>query len=144
MRRWNVVTSWILVVLALIAVPASLDAQKRSRDVIKRDEIVAAVTKDIDLYTAIQRLRPHFFEGSKVPRSMGMGMVNPLRIYFERNEQPFEILRSTLAWDADEVRYLPPSEAEGRFGGKANGGAILIKIDLKIREKKDTVPKDLF
>jgi hypothetical protein len=134
MRRSNVVMGGILVGLALLgASPRTLEAQKRQRDVIKHDEIVGAVTKEVDLHTAIQRLRPHFFENRA--RSFGAGTINPIRVYIDRNEQAVETLKSTLAWDVEEVRYLSPSEAEGRYGGKANGGAIVIKY-LKIKEQK--------
>lgn len=137
MRRSNV-TSGILVVLALMgASPGSLEAQKRQRDLIKHDEIVATVTQDVDLLAAIQRMRPHFLENKG--RTMGMAVINPIRIYIDRSEQPAEFLKATLAWDVEEVRYMSPSEAEGRYGGRANGGAIVIKLP-KIKVKKDSTP----
>lgn len=117
--------------------PGRADAQKRSRDLIKREEIVASIREDQDLYTAIQRLRPHFVEAKG--RSMGGSQANPIRVYIDRSEQPFEALRNTLAWDIEEARYLAPSEAVGRYGGRASSGAIVLKL-VKVKEKKDSTP----
>jgi hypothetical protein len=138
MRVLTAMKSGALLAIALVATfPGNAEAQKRSRDVIKREEIMKEVSKEVDLLAAIQRLRPHFLEG-RGPRSFGGSMRNPLRFYFNRNEHTFEDLRVTMAWDVEEVRYLAPSEAEGRFGGHANGGAIVIKIDKKLAKKDST------
>jgi hypothetical protein len=131
----------LFMVAGLLAVaPSRVDAQKRSRDLIKRDEIVANIREDQDLFTAIQRLRPHFLESPG--RSMqGMGTFHAVRIYIDRNEQSgVDFLKSVLAWDVEEVRYLSPSDAAGRFGDRANGGAIVLKM-LKVKQATTTPPK---
>ena len=139
MRAFGVVS--VVLASSMIALaPENAEAQKRSRDLIKREEIVANMTKDQDLYTTIQRLRPHFFNGSGA-RSMGGSMTNPVRIYLGNNELPdFLALKNTLAYDVDEVRFLDPSASQNRYGNRANGGAIVIKMDLKLSKKDSTPP----
>jgi hypothetical protein len=130
----------VMVAGLILVAPGNLDAQKRSRDVIKRQEIVENMTKEHDLFTAIQRLRPHFFQGSGA-RTLGGGRIYPLRIYLGNIELPdIHALKNTMAFDVEEVRYLSPSAAEARFGGQANGGAIVIKMDLKLPKKDSTPP----
>lgn len=113
-------------------------AQKRQREVLKNDEIVQSVTKDVSLYTAIRRLRPHFFE-TRGARTIGNGVINPLAVYIGRNEQPIETLESILAWDVEEARYLPPSESANRFGDRANGGAVVVTL---VKTNKEPPKKD--
>lgn len=120
--------------------PSIAEAQKRSRDLIKREEILADIREDQDLLVAIQRLRPHFLEVKG--RSMGGSQANPIRVYIGRAEQPLETLRNTIAWDVEEVRFLSASEAESRFGGRANSGAIVLKMFTKVKIQKDSPPKD--
>lgn len=139
MRAFGVV-SVVLVGSMIALAPENAEAQKRSRDLIKREEIVANLSKDQDLYTAIQRLRPHFFQGSGA-RSMGGSMTNPVRIYLGSNELPdFQALKGTLAYDVDEVRLLDASASQNRYGTRANGGAIVIKMDLKLPKRDSTPP----
>ena len=129
----------VLSLAAIVAMPLTgIEAQKRSRDVIKNEEFVAqGIRPDQDLYTAIQRLRPHMLQNPA--RSYGGGRANPIRVYIGRAEQPgIETLKGTLALDVEEVRYHEPSDAIGRFGGNANGGAIVLKLAPKM--KKDSIP----
>jgi len=127
----------LLAIGILTMAPGGAGAQKRQRDLIKNEEFVASVTGDVSATVAIRRLRPHFFE-SKGVRSLGNGTLNPLRLFVDRSEQPLETLANYLAWDLDEARYLSPSEAGMRWGDRANGGAIVIK--LKRKEAKDSTP----
>lgn len=132
----------LCLVVAVVATPSGVEAQKRSRDVIKNEEFVAqGIRPDQDLFTVIQRLRPHMLQNPA--RSYGGGRSNPIRVYVGRNEQPgIETLKSTLALDVEEVRYHEPSDAIGRFGGNANGGAIVLKIATKMTKKDSLPPKD--
>ena len=132
----------LVVAAALVAGgPGRADAQKRSRDLIKHDEIIASVREDQDLYSAIQRLRPHFLQNPG-RSAQNMSITNPIRVYVGRAEQPgFDFLRSQMAWDVEEVRYLSPSEAGGRFGDRANGGAIVVTL-VKVKAEKMAPPKD--
>jgi hypothetical protein len=138
MNGWRAVRGGAVLAFGLLTMtPEDASAQKRRRELIKNEEFVATVTADVNLYTAIRRLRPHFFEARAV-RTLGGGVVNPLRVYFERNEQPFEVLETVLAWDVEEARYFTPSEAGDRYGDRANGGVILVKM---LKNKKSDAPK---
>jgi hypothetical protein len=60
----------------------------------------------------------------------------------DRNEQPgLEFLKSTLAWDVEEVRYLSPSDAASRYGDRANGGAIVLKMVKVKQTSTDTLSR---
>lgn len=128
----------LLAVGLLTMAPEGAAAQKRQRDLIKNEEFVAEVTSDVSAYNAIRRLRPHFFEAKGV-RSLGNGTLNALRLFVDRSEQPIETLGNYYAWDLEEARFLPPSEAAMRYGDRANGGAIVLKL-LKKPVKKDSTP----
>ena len=133
----------VLGLAALVAMPLTgIEAQKRSRDVIKNEEFVSqGIRPDQDLYTVIQRLRPHMLQNPS--RSVSGGRMNPIRVYIGRAEQAgLETLKGTLALDVEEVRYHEPSDAIGRFGGNANGGAIVIKLATKMPKKDSVPPKD--
>jgi hypothetical protein len=142
MNGWRAFRSGVVLAFGfLMMAPDDASAQKRRRELIKNDEIKESITSDVNIYTAIRRLRPHFLE-SKGVRTLGNGVINPLRVYIERNETPFETLESILAWDVEEARYFTPSEAGDRYGDRANGGVILIKlIKAKDAPKKDPPPR---
>jgi hypothetical protein len=130
----------LLAIGVLMMSPEGAAAQKKQRDLIKNEEFVANVTNDVSATVAIRRLRPHFFE-SKGVRSLGNSTMNPLRLFVDRSEQPLETLANYLAWDLEEAGYLPPSEAGMRYGDRANGGAIVIKLAVKVKVKKDSTPR---
>jgi hypothetical protein len=127
--------------VASMVVAAPVEAQKRQRDVIRNDEIMASPQKESDLLSAIRALRPQFLEPPKGTRSIAGTFINPIVVYFGPLRQPgVESLRNVMAYDAEEVRYLDPSQSENRYGITANGGAIVVKIQARIAPKKDSTP----
>ncbi|MEX2179296.1 MAG: hypothetical protein WD801_11330 [Gemmatimonadaceae bacterium] len=113
--------------LMMIA-PADASAQKKSRDKLTREEIMASAQKDQDLFQAIRRLKPHFLQGPRGSRSLGGGMQYPLVIYVNGVKADGEVLQSTRASDVEEVRYLDPTRSQNEYGISANGGALQIKL----------------
>lgn len=113
--------------LMMIA-PADAAAQKKSRDKLTREEIMASAQKDQDLFQAIRRLKPHFLQGPRGARSMGGGMQYPLVIYVNGVKADGEVLQTTRASDVEEVRYLEPARSQNEYGINANGGALQIKL----------------
>jgi hypothetical protein len=139
MRKFTYVVLTVATGLLSLS-PSVVGAQKRSRDVIKNEEILASVPKEQDLFSTIQRLRPHFLENRG--RTMGMATINPIRVYVDRSEQAgIEFLRSTIAWDVDEVRFLSASDAAARYGDRANGGAIVLKMVKVKKAAPDTLSR---
>ena len=135
-----------LVLIAVVAAATAVAvepaaAQKRQRDLIKHEEIITSPQKEADLWAAIRALRPQFLEPPKGTRSISGTFIHPLVVYFGNVRQPgVDALRNIMAYDAEEVRYLDPSQAENRFGILANGGAIVVKLNPRIPAKKDSVP----
>ena len=77
-----------------------------------------------DVLSAIQSLRPRWLRGRYVA---GRGTI-PIAVYVDdlvQNEPADVVLRRIPLVGVREIRYVGPSEAEGRFGGFA-GGAILV------------------
>jgi hypothetical protein len=119
----------LVAVMALASVPGIAQAQKKSRDLITREEILASAQKDGDLFNAIKALRPHMLEMPRGIRSMGGTMgTAPLAVYVDKIRQPGgDVLQQILANTVLEVRYLDPNRSQNEFGITANGGAIVIK-----------------
>jgi hypothetical protein len=118
----------LLVVAALIVGPSAALAQKKSRDVITREEILKSAQKDGDLYTAIKMMRPHMLDTPRGVRSLGGSGTNIIAIYIDKIRQPGpDVLLQMPANTVAEVRYLDPSRSQNEFGITANGGAIIVK-----------------
>lgn len=130
-------------ILALAALglmgPGELQGQKRQRDLIRRDEILASSQKDVDLLKAIAALRPHFLEPPRGIRSFGGSAMAPLAIYVDRTRQSGrDALLLIPANTVAEVRYLEPAQSQNEYGMTANGGAIVVKL---YRADKDATQK---
>lgn len=125
--------SWFVRVVALAALftgvaPSAAAAQKKSRDVILRDEILKSSQRDADLFNAIKVLRPHMLEAPRGMRSMGGTVTSILAVYVDKIRQPGpDVLQQLMARDVAEVRYLDPNRSQNEYGITANGGAIVIK-----------------
>ena len=119
----------VLVVLASLAIPSqALHAQKKSRDKITRQEIMALPQKDMDVFQVVRNLRPHFLEAPRGVRSMGNSVTFPTVVYVDgKKESGLDALRLMNPMDVDEIRYLDPPQAMNEFGQMANGGAVVIK-----------------
>lgn len=134
----RVLTAAFLCLAGIAGTAPQLQAQKRVRELIKREEIMASPQRESDLYAAIQALRPHFFEKPKGTRSI-TGMSKPIAdivVYFGPLKQPgLEALHNVMAYDVEEVRFLDAYLSESRYGVNANGGAIVVKINPVINGK---------
>jgi len=115
--------------------PSVSQAQKKSRDLITHDEIMASAQKDQDLVKVIQALRPHFLEPPRGIRTMGNSFTYPVVVYVDGIKQPgLDALITVVPADVREVRYLDPTRSMSEYGQNANGGAIVVKM---MSSKKD-------
>jgi len=126
------VALWSLLALGAALVPGGVQAQKRQRDVITRQEILTSAQAEQDLFLAIRSLRPHFLAPPRGVRSMGAAPPAPTVLYVDGNKQgDFATLRMISARDVEEVRYMDPAKAEEEYGIGHSGGAILVKLFRK-------------
>ena len=156
-RMFNVRAAGALLLLSGIwgiIAPAAAHAQKKQRDLITREEILASAQKDADLHAAVRSLRPHFLSPPRGTRTLGMerntaggyqqgaGAKLPDALLYVNDTRLGDItgLKNILASDTYEVRYLDPAKAEERFGVDAAGGAILVTL---IKGIKPTTPPAL-
>lgn len=132
-----------LLVLALVlvaTVPSAAHAQKKSRDLITRDEVLKSAQVNDNLYVAIKALRPNFLEAPRGVRSLGGSGMGELAIYVDRIRQPgLDALYAMQANTIEEVRYLDPTRSQNEYGITANAGAIVVK--LYKGEKADSAKK---
>jgi hypothetical protein len=133
---------------AVIALPSPVAAQKKDRNLITREEILNSAQKDGDLYQAVRSLRPHFLAKPRGQRKMDVerggpsGMqvgssVAPEPLVFINGNRLGETstLKTILAADVFEVRYLEPAKAQDEYGADANGGAVLVTLVKGIKDK---------
>ena len=134
-----------------VSLPAAANAQKKQRDLITREEIMASSQKDGDLYAAVRSLRPHFLEQPRGTRTLAMNLnatggmsqgstkLPDALLYVNENRLgDISGLKNILAADTYEVRYLDPTKAEERFGVEAAGGAVMVTLIKGI--KPSTTP----
>lgn len=129
---------------ATLAMPVDLEAQKRQRDRITKQEIEASPHREMDLHQVIRSIRPHFLEPPKGVRSMGGSMANytPIALYVDgRKETGLDALRTMNAMMVEEVRYYEPSQAENEFGPSAANGAVVVKMRKSPKEGETKPPK---
>lgn len=103
-------------------------AQKKQRDLITREEILNSAQKDKDLFQVIRALRPHFLLPPRGVRSTTSGSRVSVAYVNGNKMGDLTVLRSILAVDVFEVRYLDPSKAENEFGIGHSGGAVLVQL----------------
>lgn len=97
-------------------------ARRESSTMVTQEELVA--TRTMNVYDAIQRLRPQWLTSSRVRRG---GSGDPLQVYLDNNRYgTLESLRSLSIGGVQEVRFLSASEATNRYGTGHTGGAILV------------------
>jgi hypothetical protein len=91
--------------------------------VITAGEIVSS--RVTDLYQAVSQLRPEYFRrrgATSLPT-----LSQPIMVYLD--ELPFGSAESLHSIPLDRVRlirYIPPGEADLRWGGSHTTGAILV------------------
>ena len=111
--------------MSLLSVP--LLAQKRSRDLITREEIEGSPQKDQDIFQVIRSLRPHFLAPPRGVRTMGNSTLKTVLYVDGVKETDVNALKSILASTVEEVRYLDPTRSESEYGSDASGGAVVVK-----------------
>lgn len=133
-----ILTAFVIVAGAISAAPHSLHAQqKKSRDLITREEIEASAQKDQDIYAVIRALRPHFLAPARGIRTLG-NSSSRMSLYVDgARESDFNALKNIMAVSVEEVRYLDPTQSESEYGSVANGGAVVLK---RIKGTGETVP----
>lgn len=105
------------------ASPGTSRETARSRDVITAEEL--AGIDAVDAYSAVQRLRPSFFQ-TRGATSLRQGDAGPV-VYIDNNKAgQIGVLRQITTAEIQEIRYLSASEATQRFGTGHTGGAILV------------------
>jgi len=120
----------VALLFATTVAPASAHAQKRERDRITREELLASTYSELDLYGAIRSLRPHFLRQPQGARTFGGSVVRLVSVYVNGIRQTgVEALRTLNARDVDEITYLEPTRSENEYGPRANGGAIVVKLN---------------
>jgi hypothetical protein len=125
-------------VLMLLA-PAPGVAQKKQRDLITREEILSSSKKDQDLFQVVRALRPHFLLPPRGFRSTRGSRPSVLYVNGNRTGELVQ-LRSILAVDVFEVKYLDPSRAENEFGIGHSGGAVLVTLVKGIKSTERITP----
>jgi hypothetical protein len=99
-------------------------AVRRSSDSISAEEL--AGTGAVNVYDAIQRLRPQWLTSSRVRRG---GSGDDLVVYLDSNRYgTMGSLRQLSLGGVQEVRYYGASEATNRYGTGHTGGAILVMM----------------
>ena len=136
----------LLAVLGVL-LPAVAHAQKKERDRVKRDEILASGQQEQDLFLALRALRPRFLEPPPGVRTLGNSMQLPTAVVVDGKRMGgLETLHAIVASTVDEVRYLEPSRAGTEYGQMASGGAVVVKlfkgpVNAKAAAPKDSVPQ---
>jgi len=120
--------SALLLAVSLISVaPSALHAQKKSRDIITREEIDASAQKEQDIFAVIRGLRPHFLAPPRGVRTLGNSSMR-MSLYVDgTRETDFNALKNIMASTVLEVRYLDPTQSESEYGTVASGGAVVVK-----------------
>ena len=118
----------ILLVLATLAAPAAVQAQrgKQPRDRILAEEL--ATYGEASLIEVINRARPQFFMPDQT--RIDFGLQTPWRVLVYIGPQArgdSSILHSYKASDVKEIRYYKPNEATTRFGSD-NASVILLTL----------------
>ena len=113
---------------ALAASPEDAHAQRRQRDRITREEILASAHANLDLYQVIRSLRPHFLEPPKGVRSFNAANT-PVALYVDgKRDIGLDALKTMVPARVAEIRYLDPSRSESEYGPVAAGGAVVVKL----------------
>jgi len=98
-----------------------------SHNVLTASEI--ARVGDVNLYEALNRLRPTFIRDRSMTGTAGTGVkTEPIRVYFDGLQmmEGVEHLKDIAAKNIEEIRLLDPQQANARFGGNNSGGALVI------------------
>ena len=101
---------------------AGSSARRGSSTTLTQEEL--AETRTVNVYDAIQRLRPQWLTSSGVRRG---ATGDPTQVYLDSNRYgTIESLRGLSLGGVQEIRFLSASEATNRWGTGHTGGAILV------------------
>lgn len=123
-----------LMALSLALAPAVLPAglvaqQKKSRDVLTREEILQSAQKSKDLYEALRALKPRFLNPLTTrSNNPNVAQREPLVVIDGARSGGVGTLRSIMAETVEEVRFMAPTEAASEYGPDGAGGAIVVKL----------------
>jgi hypothetical protein len=125
----RIVISSIVLTLVLTgcASAGSAGGQRSNPNVITTAELRPADPEGLNVFQAIQRMRPQWLRGRGVATFTG-GSELP-RVLVE--EAPFgevDDLRSMDAYDIEELRFLSAADATTRFGTGYQAGVILVYL----------------
>jgi len=100
---------------------AGSTAHRGNSTLVTQEEIVE--TRTVNVYDAIQRLRPQWFTSSQARGARS----DPVQVYLDSNRYgTIESLHGLSVGGVQEIRYLSASEATNRWGTGHTGGAILV------------------
>ena len=103
------------------------EAQAQSTPRSDRNTLTAAdlqSSQATNLYDIIRAMRPQWLDVR--PQAGG----DPIQVYMDDNRMGgIEVLRTLTPTGIRVVRYLDPSQAQGRYGLNNRGGAISIQTD---------------
>lgn len=107
--------------------PGSAPPASGTHDVITAEEL--ARVREISLYDAVRRLRPHFLK-SRAVTAFGKEPSAPLMLYVDGDKRDsIEDLRRISPGEVWEVRFYEPQIANTRFARYNNaGGAIAVVL----------------
>ena len=127
MRRFTWLATLVAAVLAAACGKPQSGVTPRDRDLLTYDEIVNSARDGLDLYEALQSLRPHFLQP---PLGIQRGSAPPgTAVYVDsRRLGGLETLRTILAGNVEEVRYLGPTQSQNELGPTASLGALMVKM----------------
>jgi hypothetical protein len=96
-----------------------------NRNIVTSEEL--AVAGDVDLYQALERVRPTFLRSRIGGGTTGVQAAS-VTVYLDGIQmlEGLPHIRSLAAKNIQEVRFLEPQQANARFGGSNNGGALVI------------------
>jgi hypothetical protein len=101
-------------------------AARLQTDVITETELALPSVGDIDVLTAIKRLRPHFLN-TRGAASARSATAVPVRTSIDGGAlTPVGNLSVIRVGEIREIRYLSPVDAAQRFGLMSGAGAVIV------------------
>jgi hypothetical protein len=82
----------------------------------------------INVYEAIERLRPMYFHDRGPSSLLGVGGTRVQVFVNDMHLGGVSVLRTIPAGEVTWIRYLSPSEATVRYGSRGGGGAIVVWV----------------
>ena len=117
-------------VAAAIVLATACASQARSSGGIRNLVTSAELSRvgDVNLLDALRQLRPTFLQGrNNMPGVQGVAAV---QVYVDGlRMEGLDYLRQIMARNVKEVRFLEPQQANARFGGNNNGGALVVVLN---------------